>query len=79
VPIGVEASSTSDLVDKYRLLRKWRLSNRKQWKPPNTFFRLGLSGALSSAYRRMGLADSEDPVPGQPQFAVLGSNIGPYR
>ena len=28
------------------------------------------------AYRRMSLADSQGPVPGQPQFAVLGSVIG---
>jgi hypothetical protein len=31
------------------------------------------------AYRRMSMADSQGPVPGQPQFAVLGSNISEYR
>jgi hypothetical protein len=30
-------------------------------------------------YRRMSLADSQGPVPGQPQFAVLGSVNGEYR
>ena len=32
--------------------------------------------AVKRAYRRMSLADSQGPVPGQPQFAVLGSVIG---
>lgn len=31
------------------------------------------------AYRRMSLAASQGPVPGQTQFAILGSIIGEYR
>jgi hypothetical protein len=35
--------------------------------------------AVKPAYRRMSLAASQGPVPGQPQFAILGSINGEYR
>jgi hypothetical protein len=35
--------------------------------------------AEKHAHRRMSLANSHGHVPGQPQFAVLGSDISEYR